>query len=107
MEKNCWNKTPALTPPATSHDDGNSAAGEQEQDCPLFKLPNELLMEIAALLCAPDELGNVCFESAKAFSLVSKRVRRVTLEHLPLTVSPWSQSFGQLKARTDFLGQVK
>lgn len=140
IEKNCWKKTPALKPPATSrqastkgipkdnlcesprpsqyhhssptlsHDpvhDGISAAGEQEQRCPLLDLPNELLMEIAALLCTRDEYGNVCFGSIKSFSLVSKRVRRVTTERLHLTVSALSQEFGQLMTRTDFLGQIK
>lgn len=141
--RNCWKKTPALKPPAssreavikgprndkggkstqpsqglhsshTSHDDpthdGNSAATEKEQQCLLFGLPDELILEIAALLCTPDEYGNVCLQSIKSFSLVSRRARKVTTERLPLTVSGWcpsSRPFGQLIASTDFLRRLK
>lgn len=84
-----------------------SAAGEQEQPCLLLKLPNELLVEIAAFLCAPDEAGHVCFQAIKSFSLVSKRVRSVTIEQLPLTFSSQSLQFRQLIASKGYLSQVK
>lgn len=94
----------------SSHDpihDGTSAAGEQGQQCLLLRLPNELLVEIAAFLCAPDEAGDLCFQAIKSFSLVSKRVRSVTMEQLPLTFSSQSLQFRQLIAGKGYLSQVK
>lgn len=93
-----------------SHDPiqgSTSAAGEQEQRCLLLELPNELLVEIAAFLCAPDEAGHVCFQAIKSFSLVSRRVRSVTMEQLPLTFSSQSLQFRQLIASKGYLSQVK
>lgn len=130
-EKKCWDKYPALksapwfrqlrtqgsprkrgnkTSPPSQRLRGSLAATEQEQLCPLFKLPDELLLEIVSHLRTSSRYGHVYLQSLKSFSLVSKRARRVTMESLPLTVSCWCpcwRPFEQIITSKDFLGQIK
>lgn len=83
---------------------------EQDQQGPLFSLPDELLLNIAVLLCAPDGYGNTSLEPIKSFSSVSVRTRRVSEKFLTVTIGdrcPSMQKFGQLTASKGFLGQLK
>lgn len=68
--------------------------------CLLLNLPDEALMEIAAFLVCTRRVGGCALPGYQIIFPGFKRVRRLTVEQIPLIVSNWSRQPGQLMTST-------